>query len=425
MSGGGHESHYDTLGVEPSASGWQIRSAFHRLAKLYHPDKNPHRPQWAEARMRQLLEAYHTVSDKERRIAYDRGLERRYGARLAPDYRAARSPAGPVGAVRRVRWTWVLGIPALLLIVAGASFLAHQILRGMDPAGARQGAPSGSALGGGASAARENGRAERRLPAWRRETPSRRESGGGVTFDVGRATKLVAISFAPARPGTGFWWHIGEAQKVLTVRDKALFTCRLVEGEQRSQLMCRSGGRALQDASDQEWTDDLVIAAVDPAARVVYECVLGPRDDGPRVLQVGFDKAGAVLQPGGITICYARPETLRVRNDASGEIRTWSSGETDVWPLAWREGEHVTCFDLRLETVRGALWITWYCPTVAIIRRRRERGDLAGLAEQMKAAERAFEKNEAFTVLNPQGVPVARFRSHFNPYGIQAGKPPG
>jgi len=70
-------SHYQTLRVRSNASRTEIHSAFRRLVKIYHPDKNPHRIEWAEAKMRELIQAYRVVSDDTQRLLYDRLLGRR------------------------------------------------------------------------------------------------------------------------------------------------------------------------------------------------------------------------------------------------------------------------------------------------------------------------------------------------------------
>ncbi len=67
-------SHYETLRVPQNASRQQIQTAFRGLAKRYHPDKNPQRISWAEAKMRELLQAYEVLSDERRRMTYDRRL---------------------------------------------------------------------------------------------------------------------------------------------------------------------------------------------------------------------------------------------------------------------------------------------------------------------------------------------------------------
>ena len=64
------KGYYACLGVEPWANADQIRAAFHRGARLYHPDHNPS-PQ-AKARFQVINEAYRTLSNPTTRRAYDR-----------------------------------------------------------------------------------------------------------------------------------------------------------------------------------------------------------------------------------------------------------------------------------------------------------------------------------------------------------------
>jgi molecular chaperone DnaJ len=63
---------YDILGVSRDASTEEIKKAFRRLARDSHPDANPEDPT-AEARFREIAEAYEVLSDPERRHRYDRG----------------------------------------------------------------------------------------------------------------------------------------------------------------------------------------------------------------------------------------------------------------------------------------------------------------------------------------------------------------
>lgn len=68
MSGRRIRTYYDVLGVPFGASEEVIRMRYRELAKRYHPDVNPS-PE-AAARMQELNEAYHVLSDPRRRLAY-------------------------------------------------------------------------------------------------------------------------------------------------------------------------------------------------------------------------------------------------------------------------------------------------------------------------------------------------------------------
>src|SRR5215470_12708163 len=65
------ESLYDTLGVKKGASADEIKKAYRKLARQYHPDTNQG-DKSAEERFKQVQSAYDVLSDDEKRKAYDR-----------------------------------------------------------------------------------------------------------------------------------------------------------------------------------------------------------------------------------------------------------------------------------------------------------------------------------------------------------------
>ena len=63
---------YKALGVDKKASADEIKKAYRKLARQYHPDRNPDDAK-AEARFKEIQHAYDVLSDAEKRKQYDRG----------------------------------------------------------------------------------------------------------------------------------------------------------------------------------------------------------------------------------------------------------------------------------------------------------------------------------------------------------------
>src|SRR5579884_556591 len=82
--------YYETLGVPRKSSAEDIRKAYRKLARKYHPDLNPG-DKAAEERFKNVQEAYDVLSDSKKRQMYDQ-----YGV-YAENGFAGAGPGGPAG----------------------------------------------------------------------------------------------------------------------------------------------------------------------------------------------------------------------------------------------------------------------------------------------------------------------------------------
>jgi molecular chaperone DnaJ len=76
------KDYYEILGVPKTAGEKQIKAAYRRLARKYHPDVN--KDQDAEERFKEVAEAFAVLSDADKRARYDRGGHAAFGTGFDP-----------------------------------------------------------------------------------------------------------------------------------------------------------------------------------------------------------------------------------------------------------------------------------------------------------------------------------------------------
>lgn len=149
---------YEILGVSRTASAGEIKKAYRKLAKKYHPDTNADDPK-AKERFGEATSAYDLLNDKEKRAQFDRGEIDADGNPKFAGFEGFHPGAGAGGARQGpggMRWTYTSGGPGSAGPGAGpgAGFDPDDLLSEIFGAGAGTGRGGFTGFGGGGAGTR-------------------------------------------------------------------------------------------------------------------------------------------------------------------------------------------------------------------------------------------------------------------------------
>jgi len=103
MPATGTKDYYQLLGVSENASPEEIKKAYRRLAKQFHPDANPNNPQASE-RFKEIGEAHSVLSDADKRKHYDQVRKSPFPPFGGFGSQGARPGAGTAGGAQGIRF---------------------------------------------------------------------------------------------------------------------------------------------------------------------------------------------------------------------------------------------------------------------------------------------------------------------------------
>lgn len=175
------KDYYQTLGVSKSASADEIRTAYRKLAKKYHPDKN-RGDKAAEEKFKQVQEAYDVLGDEKKRKQYDQMRDGSFAGFGPGGFQGFRTQPGAGGAGFKFEDLSGFGdLGDLFSSIFGA---------GAGGPRGRRGARFGPMKG-------EDTAAEIEIPF------EQAVSGGKTTFQVSREEECARCGGSGAEPGSG------------------------------------------------------------------------------------------------------------------------------------------------------------------------------------------------------------------------------
>jgi curved DNA-binding protein CbpA len=117
------KDYYAILGITPDATLADVKKAYRKLARKYHPDRNNSNPDSA-ARFRDITEAYDTLTDPSRRQAYDRTYRPAPGSKISTPVHDSYVISRLIGVLEDI-WQAIRArhpeIPAVVIIVASGT----------------------------------------------------------------------------------------------------------------------------------------------------------------------------------------------------------------------------------------------------------------------------------------------------------------
>ena len=90
-------SYYEVLRVARTASQSDIKRAFRKLAKMYHPDTNPHNQHRAAKKLKEVITAYRVLSNERERARYDTLM------RTSPSFKRAAPAVRPESVLEKAQ----------------------------------------------------------------------------------------------------------------------------------------------------------------------------------------------------------------------------------------------------------------------------------------------------------------------------------